>query len=52
MLVNGETINMDTQVVIKNGRTYVPISAIAKAFNTGYSWDNSTSTVDIEVKNK
>ncbi len=25
MLVNGETINMDTQVVIKNGRTYVPI---------------------------
>ncbi len=49
MLINGETITIDTKVVMKNGRTFVPISAIAKAFNTGYTWDSGTSTVDIQA---
>ncbi len=45
--VNGEIFAMDTKAVAKNGRTYVPISAIAKAFKVGYTWDSATSTVVI-----
>ncbi len=50
MLVNGETVTMDTKAVISNGRTFVPVSAMAKAFNAGYTWDSSTSTVNITIK--
>ncbi len=45
--VNGDIITMDTNAVIKEGRTFVPISAIAKAFNVGYTWNSATSTVEI-----
>ncbi len=48
--INGESSEMSTKAVIKNGRTYVPITAIAKAFNVGYTWDNASSTVDIIMK--
>ncbi len=45
--INGEVIAMDTKAIAKNGRTFVPISAIARAFNVGYTWNSETSTVEI-----
>ncbi len=48
--VNGENIMMDTKAIIKDGRTYLPISAIAKAFNVSYTWDNDTSAININIK--
>ncbi len=48
ILVNGQEVVMDTTAVIKEGRTFVPISAIANAFDLAYSWDSATGTVVIE----
>lgn len=47
--VNNVDVQMDTKAVIKEGRTFVPISAIAKAFNVGYTWNGTTNTVDIKA---
>lgn len=47
--VNGKDIAMDTQAVIKGGRTFVPLSAIAKAFDVGYTWNGATNTVAINA---
>ncbi len=45
--INGATTKMDTKAVIKNGRTYVPVSAIDKAFGVNTGWDKSTNTVSL-----
>lgn len=45
MLLNGTTIPMDTEVVIKDGRTFLPISWVARALGVTYSWDSATGTV-------
>ncbi len=56
---NGQKINTDTSVEIKDigggfGRTMLPISFIAKAFDVIVDWDNKTRSVIIlpEVINK
>ncbi len=46
--VDGVTTKMDTKAVIKDGRTYVPLSAIAKAFGVTAGWDKATSTVSLK----
>ncbi len=46
--VNGMTTKMDTKAVSVNGRTYVPMSAIAKAFGVTTSWDKTTNTVSLK----
>ncbi len=45
--INGVTSKMDTKAVSKNGRTYVPVSAIAKAFGVNTGWDKVNSTVNL-----
>ncbi len=45
--INGLTTKMDTKAVIKNGRTYVPVSTIAKAFGVTTGWDKDTNTVSL-----
>ncbi len=47
--IDGMPTTMDTKAVSKNGRTYVPLSAIAKAFGTEVSWDGATSTISLKV---
>ncbi len=46
--INDVTSKMDTKAVTKNGRTYVPVSAIAKAFGVTTSWDKATNTVKLQ----
>ncbi len=46
--INGVASKMDTKAVNKNGRTYVPMSAIAKAFGVTSSWDKATNTVSLK----
>ncbi len=46
--INGEKSTMDSKPVSKNGRTYVPVSAIAKALGVSASWDGKTSTVSLK----
>ncbi len=49
---NGVTTKMDTKAVSVNGRTYVPMSAIAKAFGVTTSWDKATNTVSLKSATK
>ncbi len=46
--IDGTPTTMDTKAVIKDGRTYVPLSAIAKAFGVTAGWDKATSTVSLK----
>ncbi len=48
IVINGEKSTMDSKPVSKNGRTYVPVSAIAKALGVSASWDSKTSTVSLK----
>ncbi len=43
--VNGQTVTMDTQAVIKDGRTYIPLRAVFAAFGYEVAWHASSSTV-------
>lgn len=45
--VNGREIRFDTPPVIKEGRTLVPIRAIAEGFKADVKWDPVTKTVTI-----
>ncbi|MCD4712726.1 MAG: copper amine oxidase N-terminal domain-containing protein [Clostridiales bacterium] len=47
-LVNGETVELDSQSEITNSRTYVPIRFIAETFGLTVDWDAETETIDIE----
>lgn len=42
IMVNGETVIIDTAAVIRNGRTYLPIRAVLEAFGADVNWDNGT----------
>lgn len=42
---NGINIPMDTQVVIKEGRTYVPFKYVADGLGIGYSYDPATKSI-------
>ena len=45
--INGEKITLDTSIVIKNGRTFVPIRFIAENFGSEVIWDKFTETITI-----
>ncbi|MDW7661106.1 MAG: copper amine oxidase N-terminal domain-containing protein [Bacillota bacterium] len=47
-IVNGETVELDSQSEITNSRTYVPIRFIAETFGLTVDWDAETETIDIE----
>ncbi|TCO78768.1 copper amine oxidase N-terminal domain-containing protein [Marinisporobacter balticus] len=48
LFVNGAVIPMDTVAVIKDGRTMLPVSFIAKALGSQVEWDGATRTVTIK----
>ncbi len=47
MTVNGENIKLDVAPQIINGRTVVPVRAVAESFDSNVKWDSSTNTVGI-----
>jgi hypothetical protein len=49
-LVNGQEVALDTQVVTKDGRTYVPLRFVSEVLGAEVEWDGSTSTVTIHTK--
>ena len=48
IIKNESKIPIDTVAVIKNGRTYLPIAAVLKAFGATVKWDSNTVTVIVE----
>jgi len=48
VVVNGEYVNFDVQPQIINGRTMIPVRAVAEAFNADVIWDGENQTVTIE----
>ncbi|WP_053954760.1 copper amine oxidase N-terminal domain-containing protein [Inediibacterium massiliense] len=48
LMVNGTPIYMDTVATIKDGRTMLPVSFIAKALGLDAEWDGATQTVTIK----
>ncbi|WP_066498634.1 copper amine oxidase N-terminal domain-containing protein [Abyssisolibacter fermentans] len=50
ILKNGEKIENDTNAVIKNERTYLPIRAVMEAFGCEVSFDSETDTAIINTK--
>ena len=42
--VNGNSIPMETAVVINKGRSYVPVGEVAKLMGVNREWDNSNKT--------
>lgn len=45
VFVKGQKLNFDSQPVIQNGRTLVPLRAIFEALGADVQWDNATRTV-------
>lgn len=45
ILVNDKQVANDTAAIVKNGKTYLPIRAVAEALGAKVFWDNDTSTV-------
>ena len=45
--VNGESVEMDTIAIIRDGRTFIPIKYLADAFKVNLAWDNDTKTIEI-----
>ncbi len=43
--VNGKIIALDVPPKLVNGRTLVPVRAVAEGFNAGVDWDGGTKTV-------
>lgn len=48
--VNGSHVDMDTEAVIKEGRTYLPARAVLEAFGYDLSWSDASGTVYIKTK--
>ena len=46
---NGEGISMDTEAIIKDDRTFVPVRYIAQALLIGVGWDEDTRTVHLST---
>ncbi|MCK5848640.1 MAG: copper amine oxidase N-terminal domain-containing protein, partial [Caldisericia bacterium] len=49
MMIDGKSNEMDVAPFIRNGRTMVPIRAIAEAFGAIVNWKAATETVEIQV---
>ena len=50
MIVNGVTVTMETATVIKDGRTFVPVSEIARALGIVSAWDSAAQTATFTNK--
>lgn len=46
--VDGQTLNMDTAPVVREGRTMLPIKYVADALGAALTWDGTTQKVTIE----
>jgi len=51
IMVNNERYIFDVPAKLINGRTLVPVRAVAEAFGAYVNWDNNTSTVNIKTAN-
>ena len=49
-VVNGVNIQMDQKVVIKDGRTYIPMGEIGRILGVSVAWDGTTKTVTFTNK--
>lgn len=47
---NGEKLETDVSPMLIDGRTYLPIRAVAEALGYGVEWDNDTRTVYINME--
>ena len=47
LVINNEIRTMDTEPVINNGRTYLPIRFVTEALGGSVTWDQSTLTVGL-----
>ena len=53
MSVNGKQVELDQPACIIDGRTLVPVRAIAEVFDLKVGWDGNTRTVSIrEISSK
>jgi hypothetical protein len=50
MMVNGKSVELDSEPFIMNSRTMVPLRAIAEAFGAEVKWLDRTQTVEIELE--
>jgi len=50
MTVNGKTVTLEVPAQLINGRTMVPVRAIAEAFGAEVYWDAATRTVKITME--
>ena len=48
--VNGQMTEMDTAAVIKDDRTYIPLSAVFNAFGYDVTWHGSSNTIYINKR--
>jgi len=48
LIVNGSSVPMDTEAVIKDSRTYVPVRFIYEAFGKTVTWHENSRTVIVE----
>jgi len=52
ILKNGQRIDNDTEAIIKDSRTYLPIRVVMEAFGASVGWDGKTRTVMIKTKDE
>ena len=50
--VNGEDIPLDSPAIIENGRTLVPLRAVAQAFGCSVVWNGASRTASISTGEK
>ncbi len=48
IIVNGETLAIDTAAVITGGRTYLPIRSVLESVGASVGWKVSTKTVEVK----
>lgn len=51
LLINGVPVTMDTEAVIKEERTFVPIAYLAQALGVTYTWDEATKSAMFNPQN-
>lgn len=52
MLVDSQKVMLNECAVIKDGRTFLPIGDICRAFNLQYTWDNTLKQLTVYSENK
>lgn len=50
IIKNGEKVTVDSAAKVVNGRTYLPIRAVIKAFDSDVEWDSQLNTVVITTE--